>query len=130
MDIFPAQYSTLSSAALRDHIQKAYGFEGVTCNLLVKNVSDVYILEHADIKYIFKVYRKSYRTLYEIKAEVELLDILKDKGVPVSYAIADLSGNQIQAFQAAEGLRNGVLFSFAKGKVAINPDEQPYLTSG
>jgi Ser/Thr protein kinase RdoA (MazF antagonist) len=122
MNFFPAQYSTLSSAALRDYIEKAYGFAGITCRLLVRNVSDVYLLEHNVEKYIFKVYRTSYRKLSEIESEVELLNILKGRDIPVSYPIRDLLDNQIQHFIAFEGERHGVLFSFAKGKVEINPD--------
>ncbi len=122
MDFFPAQYTTLSAAALRDFIEKAYGFAGITCRLLVRNVNDVYLIEHGSDKYIFKVYRSSYRKLSEIEGEVELLNILKEGGIPVSYAIRDLSSNQIQHFAAFEGERHGVLFSFAKGKVEINPD--------
>jgi Ser/Thr protein kinase RdoA (MazF antagonist) len=123
MTIFPTQYSTLSSIALGEFVQTTYGLEGITCRLLVRNVSDVYLLEHQSTKYIFKVYRNPYRSLDMIKGEVELLRILKDSRVPVSYGIEDLSGNAIQTFQAAEGVRHGVLFNFAVGKVEINPDE-------
>jgi hypothetical protein len=45
MPVFPTQYSTLSAAALGDHIAKAYGFSDLTCRLLVRNVSDTYLLK-------------------------------------------------------------------------------------
>jgi len=124
MHIFPAQYSTLSAVALKAHIEEAYGFANLSCRLLTRNVSDTYILEDDHSKYILKIYRYSYRTLDELKGEVELLNILKDNGAPVSYPITDLAGNQIQQFQAAEGIRYGVLFSFAKGKVFPIPDDE------
>jgi Ser/Thr protein kinase RdoA (MazF antagonist) len=109
---------------IKDHLGKIYGKDFHSCRFLIRNVSDVYLLEDESDKYIFKIYRNSYRKLYEINGEVQLLNILKERGAPVSYAIEDLSGNQVQTFQAAEGIRNGVLFSFAKGKVVPNPDDE------
>lgn len=124
MNLFPTQYSTLSAIALKDHIGERYGLDIVACRLLIRNVSDVYLLESEIDKYIFKIYRNSYRSIGEIKGEVQLLNILRERGAPVSFAIRDLSGSQIQQFQAAEGIRNGVLFSFAKGNVVANPDAE------
>lgn len=87
-------------------------------------MSDTYILEHEQTKYILKIYRKDYRSPGEIMGEVELLNILKNNHIPVSYPISDLSGNQIQEFNAAEGIRYGILFSFAIGKVVLDPDDE------
>ncbi len=117
MDIFPAQYSTLSSPALKNRLEKSYGFNGMTCRLLIRNVSDTYILENGSSQYIFKIYRDAHRKLEEIKGEVELLTILHERGAKVSFPITDLEGNKIQSFNAIEGTRYGVLFSFAPGKV-------------
>lgn len=116
MNIFPAQYSTLSTGALKDHIEKSYGLKNLTGKFHLRGVSDTYILENDDAKYIFKVYRSSHRSLTEIKGEVQLLTLLKERGAKVSYPIADLTGNEVQEFNAVEGIRHGVLFSFAPGK--------------
>jgi len=124
MNFFPAQYSTLSPAALKDHIENIYGLQLASCRLLSRNVSDTYLLEGSSAKYILRVYRAAYRPLVQIKGEVELLDILKDAGVPVSYPIADQSGNKIQNLNAIEGVRYAILFSYAVGKPALIPDEQ------
>ncbi|MBN9386164.1 MAG: phosphotransferase [Chitinophagaceae bacterium] len=124
MNIFPTQYSTLSATALKDHLEKQFGFRGMHCRLLVRNVSDTYILEGDSGKFVFKIYRDNYRRLNEIRAEVELLNILHAKGAPVAYPIADIQGSYIQSFQAAEGIRNGVLFYFAPGTVILLPDEK------
>lgn len=121
MTIFPAQYSTLSSVALKEYLIETYQLEKSTqCRLLIRNVSDTYILEGKNNKYIFKIYRDTHRKLSEIEAEVELLNILKINNHPVSYPIKDSKGNQIQKFNAIEGIRNGVLFSYAEGKVIID----------
>lgn len=123
MNIFPTQYSTLSAVALKDHLEKKFGFRGMHCRLLVRNVSDTYILDGDSGKFVFKIYRDNYRRLNEIRAEVELLNLLHAKGAQVAYPIADIQDSYIQSFQAAEGIRNGVLFYFAPGKVILLPDE-------
>lgn len=125
MEIFPTQYSTLSSAALKDRIEERYGLTHMSCRYLLRGVSDTYVLEGEAGKYIFKVYRDAHRSLEEIKGEAELLTILKEKGAKVSYPIRDLEGGFTQMFTAAEGIRHGVLFSFAKGKSSrLLSDEQ------
>lgn len=116
MTIFPAQYSTLSSYALKDHIRRKYGLDVASCRLLLRGVSDTYQLEGDSCKYIFKVYRRAHRSLTEIKGEVELLNNLYANGAKVAFPLADKEGEQVQEFQAAEGVRHGVLFHFAKGK--------------
>lgn len=123
--IFPAHYSTLSAIALKIHLIDAYQLdESTTCKLLIRNVSDTYILENSSSKYIFKIYRDAHRKFEEIEAEVELLNILKENGNAVSYPIHDQDGNQIKQFNAIEGTRNGILFSFAEGKVFHDLDER------
>ena len=120
MSIFPTQYSTLSAIALNDYLQQAYGLKNTQCRLLIRNVSDTYILTSEDEKFIFKIYRENHRTLEEINGEMALLNLLKEQGAAVSYPLNDLSGKQIQQFKAAEGIRNGVLLSYAKGAVVID----------
>ena len=129
MQIFPTQYSTLSSKALNDFISGRYGLGESTCRLLIRNVSDTYLVETQTDKYIFKIYRDSHRKLDEITAEAELLTILNGEGAKVSYPIKDIRGDVIQSFNAAEGTRYGILFSYAKGKVinAMNEEQLAML---
>ncbi|AXY73364.1 hypothetical protein D3H65_04940 [Paraflavitalea soli] len=125
MAIFPTQYSTLSAPALGKAIENLYGFSPLICRYLLRGVSDTYKLEGEAQRYIFKIYRDAHRSLEEIKGEVELLNALQEGGAPVSHPIRDLEGGQIQSFEAAEGTRYGVLFSYAAGKpVGVISDEQ------
>lgn len=130
MAIFPTQYSTLSASALGKAIEGWYGFSGLTCRFLLRGVSDTYVLEGATDQYILKIYRDAHRSLEEIKAEVELLNGLHQGGARVSYPIKDHAGNQIQSFQAAEGIRHGVLFSFAAGKPFNDPSDEQIAITG
>lgn len=130
MNIFPAQYSTLSSSALNGFLADRYGFENTSCRLLIRNVSDTYVLESLTNKYIFRIYRDAHRKFGEIKAEVELLTVLAGKGTRVSYPVADTSGNMIQAFNAAEGTRHGVLFTYASGRVVYDMSDNQLAVLG
>ncbi|WP_338876260.1 phosphotransferase [Spirosoma sp. SC4-14] len=125
MNIFPTQYSTLSTVALTNHIEKHYGLTNLTGKFLLHGVSDTYRLDGLTDSYIFKVYRSAHRKLNEIKGEVELIRILHERGAQVSYPILDRNNESIQVFSAAEGTRHGVLFSFANGKNVYDfTDEQ------
>lgn len=120
MDVFPTQNSTLSSKALKIHLAQIYGLDIETCKLLLRNVSDTYLLEGVDTKYIFKIYRNKHRKFEEISAEVELLNELHVNGAKVAYPLTAVDESQLQSFNAAEGTRYGVLFSYAKGTVVLN----------
>ncbi|WP_231423985.1 MULTISPECIES: phosphotransferase [Pedobacter] len=129
--IFPAQYSTLSSTALNKYLIDTYQLQqNTTCRLLIRNVSDTYLLKNDTDRYIFKIYRDSHRKSNEIEAEVELLNILKTNGNSVSYPIRDRSGNQIQQFNAIEGIRNGILFSYAEGNVILDLNTENLIALG
>ena len=122
MEIFPTQYSLLSAEGLNSYLAAKYGLENASCRLLIHNVSDTYLIESKDndSKYIFKVFRNAHRTPEEINGEIELLNILNDKGAKVSIPLKDTEGHYIQVFKVAEGVKRGVMFSFAQGKIA-NP---------
>lgn len=129
MSIFPTQYSTLSSAALAKHVEKQYGYNNLNGRFLLRGVSDTYQLEGPADKYILKIYREKHRSLEEINGEVQLLNLLRKDGAQVATPIADEEGKYIQTFQAAEGIRHGILFNFAPGQPEMNPsDEQVRIT--
>jgi Ser/Thr protein kinase RdoA (MazF antagonist) len=116
MAFFPTQYSTLSAPALKDHLAAAYQLPLHTGRYLLRGVSDTYLLEGAAVKYILKVYRSAHRSRPEIEGEVALLLQLHAQGIPVAPPLPDQHGQFIQALEAAEGIRYGVLFAFAPGQ--------------
>ncbi|SKA00856.1 phosphotransferase enzyme family protein [Sediminibacterium ginsengisoli] len=122
---FPATYSTLCPAALAELISEKYAIENVQCKLLVRGVGDTYLAEAAESRFILRVYRSTHRNLQQIKEETELLLVLKQAGISVSYPIADESGRIIRELEAAEGIRYAVLFSYAPGQTvkALNPQQ-------
>jgi len=130
MTPFPAQYSTLSALALKDYITAAYGINLISCKYLLRGVSDTYVLEAADSKYILKIYRDRHRSLTEIQGEVELLNMLKEYGAKVSYPLVDIFGSQMQKFDAAEGTRYGIVLSYAEGKPVLDLNDEQLKTVG
>lgn len=113
--VFPATYSTLCPIALSSVISEKYGVGSVKCKLLVRGVGDTYLVQSSEARFIFRVYRSSHRSLLQIKEEVELLLALKQANISVSYPIFDILGGAIQQFEAVEGERHAVLFSYAPG---------------
>ncbi|MVT39388.1 phosphotransferase [Chitinophaga oryziterrae] len=123
--VFPATYSTLCPIALSSVIQEKYGVGSVKCQLLVRGVGDTYLVQSSEARFILRVYRSSHRSLPQIKEEVELLLALKQANVSVSYPIFDIWGEAIQQFEAVEGERHAVLFSYAPGQAVklLNKDQ-------
>ena len=115
MTIFPTQYSTLSAVALKDALSSRYDIAFTQCKYLLRGVSDTYIMESGAEKYVLKIYREMHRSQAEILGEVELLNALHAGGARVAAPLPDRDDNYLQPFQAAEGIRYGVVFTFAKG---------------
>jgi Ser/Thr protein kinase RdoA (MazF antagonist) len=130
MSHFPVQYSTLSTSALKTFIEDAYGLKLISCKYLLRGVSDTYIIDATDAKYVLKIYREQHRSLNEIKGEAELLNLLKDGGASVACPITDTQGEQLQKFDAPEGARYGILFSYAQGAPVMDLNDEQLKTIG
>lgn len=128
--MFPILYSTLDPAALGGFIARQYRLTDVQCRFLVRGVGDTYLINASTDSYVFRVYRSSHRSLSQISAEVELLLAAKRAGVSVSYPIPDAKGEYIQVFEAAEGPRHGVLFSYAPGSIVPVLNDEQLLNLG
>src|ERR1044072_294011 len=117
MHYFPVISSTLSAAHLSAFLQEQYGLGAqTTCTLLRAALNHAYLVTDGPDKYVFRIYSLNWRSEKEITEEIRLLQLLKENGIPVSYAIPDPAGNYLQQLPAPEGTRWGVLFSYAKGE--------------
>jgi Ser/Thr protein kinase RdoA (MazF antagonist) len=113
---FPAINSTLSPDGLGQLIQRKYGLSDRTdCKIFRLAMNHLYIVHDGEKKYVFRVYTHNWRTKLEIEEEVRLIILLKEAGRPVAFPTADQSNQFIQEIEAPEGMRFGVLFSYAKG---------------
>lgn len=117
--VFKTSYSTLSPLALAGFISKAYALPNVQCSFLVRGVGDTYLVTTSTSRYVLRVYRHGLRTKGQVQAEAELLTALQQHSVPVSYPVADIHNNHVQTFNAPEGERYAILFTYAAG-ITIN----------
>ena len=135
MQFFPVEYSSLSSKALLESIIINYDIDSnSSITFLKRGFNDTYLISGKELlnsaeygsnekegqnrrekKYILRVYKYMWRSIESIETEIKLLNHLKDNTVSVSFPIKDKQATFIQTIQAPEGIRYGVLFSFAEG---------------
>jgi Ser/Thr protein kinase RdoA (MazF antagonist) len=117
MTHLPVVSSILSAPHLVPLFQVQYDLSNeTTCRLLKAGVNHTYLVTDGDRRFVFRVYCIHWRTQTDIAEEIRLLLLLKEHGLPVSYPITDYDGVFMQVLQAPEGVRYGVLFSFAAGE--------------
>lgn len=131
MNTFPVTNSTLSSTHIGQLLEAAYGLSSqTTCKLFRTGINHTYMVGDGDNSLVFRVYSHNWRSPVEIEEEIHLLCLLKENGVSVSYPIPDRDGNYMQELQAPEGVRYGVLFSFAEGGKVRNFSAKTSYTIG
>ncbi|MDM1379001.1 phosphotransferase [Myroides marinus] len=117
MTTFPVTASTLSETELGNFIKEKYQLsENCECKLFRTGVNHTYFISDNETKFVCRVYCHNWRTKVEIEQELELLKLLRDSSISISYPISDSSGAFIQDINAPEGIRYAVLFSFAEGE--------------
>ncbi|RFZ83305.1 aminoglycoside phosphotransferase [Mucilaginibacter terrenus] len=121
METFPVISSILSATHLTEFFKDKYALSaGTTCKLLKAGINHTYLVTDGNAKQIFRIYDLNWRTELEIAEEIRLLSLLKEGGINVSYPVADAGGALIQQLNAPEGMRHGVMFSFAEGGKMLN----------
>src|SRR5262245_62960087 len=112
MSFEPIIASFFAPGALAQHIEAAYSFRDVRCQLITATLRDVYLVESRGGRHILIIYRHSQRTWDEIAAEWQFVDYLAQHAVPVAPAIATTTGEQILTLHAPEGIRYAVLTTY------------------
>lgn len=113
---FPVTSSTLSAEKLGEFIQQKYNLsKSIECKLFRAGMNHVYMVTDIKENFVFRVYTFDWRTKIEIAEELRLLIHLNENETPISFPIANNTNEYIQEFNAPEGKRFGVLFSFAEG---------------
>ena len=131
MTHFPVVSSILSAQYLVPLFQVKYNFSrDTTCRLLKAGVNQSYLVTDGDNKYIFRIYCINWRTKQDIAEEIRLLNLLHAHEMPVSYPIADFDNDYMQLLHAPEGLRVGVMFSYAHGEKILQFSAELHYTMG
>lgn len=116
MTHFPVTSTTLSATALGQFAIEKYNLSpNATCQLFRTGINHTYFITDGEHKYVLRVYCYNWRSKHEIQAEMDLLLLLKQNNISISYPIPDRNKQFIQDINAPEGLRHAVLFSFAEG---------------
>ncbi|HAA12797.1 MAG TPA: aminoglycoside phosphotransferase [Cytophagales bacterium] len=116
MSVFPVTESTLSAEHLAAFLRQQYGLgSNTTCTLFRKGMNHVYMVQDGATGYVLRIYSHNWRTPVEIAEELRWM-MMAQASISVPKVIEDQEGKFLQAFQAPEGQRYGVLFSKAPGK--------------
>ncbi|MEL7004227.1 MAG: phosphotransferase [Bacteroidota bacterium] len=128
MNSISVSHSTISAGFIGSFVKKQYGLNGVVKARIIKTgIAHTYLIEHADEKFVFRVYFLNWRTEVEITEEIKLLNLLKENNVSVSFPITGINDEYIQTVNAPEGMRFAVLFSYAEGsKVRVLNEKTSY----
>jgi Ser/Thr protein kinase RdoA (MazF antagonist) len=119
-DSFPTIYSTLDSEALVARVLPHYQIGEVSsCQFWNRGLSDVYIVETLMQRYILRISHCHWRSCSDIDFELELLDFLRQRRLPVSYPLRTKRGQLSIELNAPEGHRYAALFTYAPGRVAL-----------
>src|SRR5690242_4372577 len=125
---FPVTHSILSTAALLELVQSNYAIATpIECQLLGCGLNDMYLLKSTAEQFILRAYRSAWRSLADIRYELDALNHLERAGVAVAAPIARKDGGFLHHIQAPEGTRRIVLFRFARGQELTQDQEQSYL---
>ena len=118
--MFPVVYSTLAPQALMGQVLCQYRLDKViNCQLWNRGLSDVYLVETATKPYILKVSHHHWRSCSDIQFELELLDFLHQKYIPVAYPLKTKERKLFVTIKALEGDRYAALFPYADGTVPL-----------
>ncbi len=83
--LLPVIRSVLSPDALIDKIARHYDIgDNITCHLLNRGINDVYLLTSDRMKAIIRIALTNGRTPQQIRAEVEIHQLLLQNKIPVT----------------------------------------------
>lgn len=125
-DTFPVLVSTLSPDALARDVLPNFGIDPVAeCRFYSGGFNHTYqVLAASGEIYYFRVYRPAWRTLADIRCELDALRHLQEKDFPAARPVPYQDGKLYCELPAPEGVRYGALFTLAPGE-EISYDDDP-----
>jgi len=125
---FPAAHSILSPQALAAEILPRFGIDAnADVRFFQAGFNDTYRVEARDGEITFlRAYRHGWRTREDALYELDVLNHLHRKEIPVAYPIATRDGCFLVEVTAPEGPRCVALFALAKGReLSYEGDPEP-----
>jgi Ser/Thr protein kinase RdoA (MazF antagonist) len=131
MKAIPVSSSILAAQGIASFVQAQYALGGTTTSRLLKaGINHTYRIDSEEKIFVFRVYSHNWRTREEVLEELNLLLHLHQNGIAVSYPIRDGAMNFLQEIAAPEGMRLGVLFSYAPGHKIQNYSPENHFEIG
>jgi len=110
-------HSVVDQQELGKAIQQRWGLaEPFQCELLTRGMNDVYLLRSGTEKFAARVWRAGIQTQARVTWEIQFLNHLKARGLPVVVALPDRNGDYTFSLDAPEGVRQVCLFEWAEGR--------------
>lgn len=118
MGVFPAIYSTLSPEALVEGVLTEYELGAIKqCVFWHRGLSDIYLIETDSRSYILKISHHHWRTESDIQFELEFLDFLHQRNLPIAHPLKTKAKQLWVTLHAVEGDRYAALFPYAPGEI-------------
>jgi Ser/Thr protein kinase RdoA (MazF antagonist) len=86
-----------------------------TCMFEYRGINDIYRYTDGNLSRFFKIYARKDLDRDAIKAEIEIVNHLRQSGLSVAYPIPMMNEHYLFPIKTPEGPRYGVLFSEAEG---------------
>lgn len=114
---FQIRTSILSENFLLREVKQFYSL-GEIRNLeyIAVSLNNTYRIETYNDIYYLRVYKHKWRCESEIQVEIDIMNYLHTKGVPVSVPIKKIDGSYIHKITTLEGERYVVIFTQAEGR--------------
>lgn len=117
---FPVIYSTLSAIAIAERVLPLFALVDVErCELWHRGLSDIYLVHTPRGLYVLRISHNHWRSQPEIYFELDFLNFLAARDIPVAAPLPTKEGDFAVAIKAPEGDRYATLFPFAPGGIAL-----------
>jgi len=129
--VLPVTHTVPRSDAVLPEVAAAYPIgRPVSCRLLHQGFNDTYLVTARGGRYVARIYRADWRSAADVAYELELLVHLAGRGVPVSTPLVDKQGRLQREVATAEGTRQLVLFTYARGSPLLWEEEEHCYRAG
>ncbi|CCE02030.1 phosphotransferase [Bradyrhizobium sp. STM 3809] len=118
MPDFEPIYTTTGTESVGRFVARHYALPGpLTCRLMNRGFNDVYLITSATgARYVFRLSHHRARGPADVRTETDFLAHLARCSVPVAAAVETRDGALFVSGEAAEGVRDGVLFHAIEGR--------------
>lgn len=117
MQHLPVTYSVTCTQTILETVVPQFQINNTLyCEFWCQGLNDSYKVITTSDTFLLRIYRHNWRSLEEIKFELDALLHLQKKGADVAYPIASHNGEYIVSINAPEGLRYAILTRYIKGK--------------